>query len=274
MTIASIKDGITGKTRVVGIVADPIGHVRTPQAFNALMMQRGVDAVMVPFHVQPQDFATFMAAAPLIRSLAGMVVTIPYKETILSHCTELSDAARRIGAVNIVRFADGANSARSVVGNNLDGAGFVGGLLAKGHEVAGRRVYLAGAGGAGKAIAHALAEHGIASLGIHNRSAARAEQLAQELRKHFPQLDVHLADAAPADYTLAINSTSLGLGEGDPLPFSPERLPAGAVVAEAVMKTDVTPLLARAGERGLAVHFGRHMMEVQIERMAQFLDLI
>ena len=258
----------------MAIVADPIGHVRTPQAFNALMAQRGIDAVMVPFHVQPQDFAAFIAAAPLIRSLAGLVVTIPFKETILSHCTELTDAARRIGAVNIVRFADAGNGARSVVGNNLDGAGFVGGLLAQGHQVAGRRVYLAGAGGAAKAIAHALADHDIVALGIYNRSAARAEQLAQELRSHYPQLQVHLTDTAPADYTLAINSTSLGLNEGDPLPFSPDRLPAGAVVAEAVMKTEITPLLARAGERGLSVHFGRYMMEVQIERMAQFLELI
>jgi shikimate dehydrogenase len=274
MTIPSIKDGISGKSRVVGIVADPIGHVRTPRAFNALMTRRGVDAVMVPFHVQPHNFAAFMGAAPLICSLAGLVVTIPYKETILSHCTELTDTARRIGAVNIVRFADAANGAGSVVGNNLDGTGFVGGLLAQGHQVAGRRVYLAGAGGAAKAIAHALAEHGIAALSIHNRSAARAEQLAQDLRAHHPQLEVHLADAAPVDYTLAINSTSLGLGDGDPLPFSPDHLPVGAIVAEAVMKTDVTPLLARAAERGLAVHFGRHMMEVQIERMAQFLDLI
>lgn len=274
MANASNQQNISGKTRVVGIVADPIGHVRTPQAFNALMTQRGIDAVMVPLHVPASDFSAFMAAAPLIRSLVGMVVTIPFKETILSHCTELTDAARRIGAVNIVRFEDGANGARSATGSNLDGAGFVGGLLAQGHQVAGRRVYLAGAGGAGKAIAHALAEHGIGALGIHNRSTARAEQLAQDLRAHFPQLDVHLAGEAPADYTLAINSTSLGLNEDDALPFSPDRLPAGAVVAEAVMKTEVTPLLARARERGLAVHFGRHMMEVQIERMAQFLGLI
>lgn len=274
MAIASNTGVISGKTRVVAIVADPIGHVRTPQAFNALMAQRGVEAVMVPFHVLPQDFASFMAVAPQIHSLAGLVVTIPFKETILSHCTELSDAARRVGAVNIVRFADAGNGARSVIGSNFDGAGFVGGLLAQGHQVAGRRVYLAGAGGAAKAIAHALAEQGIAALGIHNRSATRAEQLAQDLRAHYPQLQVDLADAAPVDYTLAINSTSLGLNEGDALPFSPDRLPAGAVVTEAVMKTDITPLLARAGERGLTVHFGRHMMEVQIERMAQFLNLI
>jgi shikimate dehydrogenase len=266
---------INGSTRVVAIVADPIAHVRTPQAFNALMQERGVDAVMVPFNVAPADFAAFMAAAPAIRSLAGLVVTIPYKETILAHCDVVSDAARQAGAVNIVRFGppDGYG-ARSVDGDNLDGAGFVGGLLAQGHAVAGRRVYLAGAGGAAKAIAHALAAHGVAEIGIFNRSAARAEQLAQDLRQHHPALGVHLANARPAGYALAINATSLGLNEDDPLPFSADALPGDAVVAEVVMKVELTPLLGAAQQHGLAVHFGRHMLGVQLERMGQFLGLL
>jgi len=265
---------ITGNTRVIAIIADPIGHVRTPQAFNALMAQHAVDAVMVPFNVRPEHFPQFIAAAPLIQSLAGLVVTIPYKETILAHCTALTDAAQRMGAVNIVRFGDAQDGTRSVLGGNFDGAGFVGGLLAQGHAVQGKRVYLAGAGGAAKAIAHALAAEGIAALGIYNRSPERAEQLVRELRQYYPQLDAHLAGSAPVEYSLAINSTSLGLQAADPLPFAPDGLPPGAVVAEVVMKTDITPLLAKAAACGLAVHLGRHMLEVQIERMGQFLGLI
>jgi len=149
---SSTERQITGNTRVVAIIADPIGHVRTPQAFNALMAQRAADAVMVPFNVKPEHFARFIAAAPLIHNLVGLVVTIPYKETILAHCTGLTDAAQRMGAVNIVRLGDGQDGARSLLGGNFDGAGFVGGLLAQGHAVQGRRVYLAGAGGAPKRL--------------------------------------------------------------------------------------------------------------------------
>jgi shikimate dehydrogenase len=266
---------INGTTRVVAIVADPIAHVRTPQAFNRLMQARGVDAVMVPFNVVPADFAAFMAAAPAIRSLAGLVVTIPYKETILAHCSVVSEAARQAGAVNIVRFGSpDQHGRRSVSGDNLDGAGFVGGLLAQGHAVAGQRVYLAGAGGAAKAIAHALAGHGVAEIGIYNRSAQRAEQLAQDLRQQHPALSVHAADARPAGYALAINATSLGLNEDDPLPFSLDALASDTVVAEVVMKVELTPLLSAAQQRGLAVHFGRHMLGVQLERMGQFLGLL
>lgn len=265
---------ITGNTKVVAIIADPIGHVRTPPAFNALMAQHEVDAVMVPFNVRPEHFAQFIAAAPLIQSLVGLVVTIPYKEIILEHCTALTESAQRMGAVNIVRFEDQPEGGRRLLGSNFDGIGFVGGLLAQGHALKGRRVYIAGAGGAAKAIVHALAGESVAAIGIYNRSAARAEQLVRELRQCYPKLDTHLADATPQDYTLAINSTSLGLQASDPLPFAPDGLPPGAVVAEVVMKTDITPLLAKAGACGFAVHLGRHMMEVQIERMGQFLSLI
>lgn len=265
---------ISGSTKVVAIIADPIGHVRTPPAFNGLMAQHGVDALMVPFHVHPQHFAQFITAAPLIQSLVGLVVTIPYKEVILPHCTALTESAQRMGAVNIVRFEPAPEGGRRLLGGNFDGIGFVGGLLAQGHALKGRRVYLAGAGGAAKAIVHALAEEGVAAIGIYNRSAARAEQLVHELRQYYPALDAHLADAVPKNYTLAINSTSLGLQASDPLPFAPDGLPPGAVVAEVVMKTEITPLLAQAAACGFAVHFGRHMLEVQIERMGQFLGLI
>lgn len=263
---------IDGHTRVVGILADPIGHVRTPRAFNALMAAEAINAVLVPLHVGPEDFAAVVTALAKIHSMAGLIVTIPYKESMLALCDELTDAARQVGAVNILRFEAGSAGTR-MVGGNLDGAGFVDGLLAQGHAVRDRRAYLAGAGGAGKAIAHALAAHGVAAIGIHNRNAARGEQLVAELRRYYPQLDAHVAPAAPVNYDMAINSTSLGLDPRDVLPFSVAGLPSHALVAEAVMKVELTPLLAAAQAHGLQVHFGRHMMQAQIVGMKQFLGL-
>jgi shikimate dehydrogenase len=265
---------ITGKTRVIGIVADPIGHVRTPQAFNALMAQRGCDAVMVPFHVKPDNFAPFFAALPAIENLVGLVVTLPYKEAIVPFCTHLSDAARRVGAVNVVKFSDGASSMnRTMTGNNFDGEGFAGGLAAQGHVINGQRVYIAGAGGAAKGISDALAERKVSAIGIYNRNRSRAEQLVDNLRKHYPQIDVHVAGVRPENYTLAVNATSLGLATDDPLPFSIDGLPTDAIVAEVVMSAEPTPLLLVAQQRGLVVHFGRHMLQVQLDRMADFLGL-
>ncbi|UIN21213.1 shikimate dehydrogenase family protein [Herbaspirillum frisingense] len=263
---------INGHTRVIGILADPIGHVRTPQAFNALMAAREINAVLVPLHVTPVDVRSVVTALSKVKSMAGLIITIPHKESMLSFCDELTDAARQVGAVNIVRF-EGAEAGARLIGSNLDGEGFVAGLRAQGHEISGRRVYLAGAGGAGKAIAHALAAHGAGAIGVYNRTPERAEHLVGELRRLYPQLDAHVTTAHPVNYTLAVNSTSLGLNPDDALPFSVDALPTEAIVAEAVMKVELSPLLAAAQKRGLVGHFGRHMMQAQLEYMKQFLGL-
>lgn len=262
---------INGQTRLIGIVADPIGHVRTPERFNAFIQDRACNAVLVPFHVRPEDFAGFVAGLPALLNLAGMVVTIPYKETVLPYCTHLTTAAERIGAVNVMRID---HASKTVTGTNLDGEGFVQGLIGQGHAIRGQRAYLAGAGGAGKAVAHALAQHGVAAIGIYNRTQSRAAQLVEDLRAHYPQLDAHLADAMPDNYTLAVNSTSLGLKQGDAFPFGLDRLPAGTLVAEIVMSQDMTPLLIAAETRGHSIHFGRHMVDAQIDQMARFFGLL
>lgn len=261
---------ISGKTRIIGIVADPIDHVRTPQRFNAYLQRIGCDAVLVPFHVRPQDFAGFVAGLTAIRSLTGLVVTIPYKEAVVQHCTDLTEAAQRSGAVNILRID---HQARTLTGSNLDGEGFVQGLLGQGHAIAGRRVYLAGAGGAAKAIAHALARHGASAIAIYNRTENRARQLVQELRTQYPQLDAKVGGASPENCTLAVNATSLGLKPGDVLPFGLDCLPVDTLIAEVVMNPDMTPLLVAAKERGHPIHLGHHMVDAQIEQMAHFLGL-
>lgn len=261
---------INGKTRLVGIVADPIEHVRTPERFNAYMRQLDCNAVLVPFHVRPEEFADVIAGLPAIRNLAGLVVTIPYKESVLPLCTGLTEAARQVGAVNVLHID---HDTGSLLGSNLDGEGFARGLLAQGHAIRDQHIYVAGAGGAAKAIAHALASHGAASIGIYNRTESRARQLVQELRAHYPQLVAEVAGAAPEHCTLAVNATSLGLKPGDGLPFELDRLPVGALVAEVVMNPDMTPLLLGAAERGYPVHLGRHMIDAQIEEMARFFGL-
>jgi shikimate dehydrogenase len=135
-------------------------------------------------------------------------------------------------------------------------------------------VYLAGAGGAAKAIADALAEAGVRALGIHNRTAARAAELVQHLQSAHPALDVHVASAEPQAYALAVNATSLGLHAGDPLPFKLDRLAAAAVVAEVVMAVEMTPLLTAAKTRGHPVHPGRHMLDGQLDQIARFLGVL
>lgn len=260
---------INGNSRVVGILADPIGHVRTPQLFNASMARQGLDAVCVPFHVKADGLVRFLEGIRQMESLAGIIVTIPYKERVVAACDELSEAARLVGSANCIRREDGGR----LVGGNFDGDGFVSGLKSAGHDVKGRRVLLLGAGGAGKSIALAIAREAPAQFVIHNRTPERAVEAAERIRLALPGAPVSAGADDPAGFDLVINATALGLRDGEPLPLDPARLGAGTLVCEAAMRDGDTALLAAARARGCRVHLGQHMLLGQIVSIANFLGL-
>ncbi len=126
-------------------------------------------------------------------------------------------------------------------------------------------------GGAGKAIAYALAEAGVGRLVVANRDAARAEALAAGVRAVFPGLEAGAGPVDPAGFDVVVNATSLGLEPDDPLPFDPAAADAGTVVAEIVMKPERTRLIDAAAARGLPVHLGRHMLDHQVPLLARFI---
>ena len=258
---------ITGHTRFLAIVADPVHHVKTPQRINALLHAHGIDAVMVPLHVGEGDLAAMMEALRRTQNFAGCVVTVPHKTKALALCDEVSDAARQIGAVNVVhRLHDGR-----LRGGMLDGIGFVDGLRGAGIDPNGSDVYLAGAGGAAGAIAFALAEAGVRRLTVANRSAERAAGLIERLRRQHPHLAASVGGRDPAGHDLVVNATSLGLRPGDPLPLDVSRLDGCQIVAEIIMDPAETALLAAARERGCRVHEGAPMLACQVRRMAAFM---
>lgn len=258
---------ISGTTRFVPLLAHPCRHVRTPGVFNAECAGRGIDMAMVPLDVRPDMLAQTIAALRAMENLAGMVITIPHKTEVAQYCDRLTGAAEMLGVCNIIRReTDG-----SLTGAMFDGEGFVAGLRHRGHDPAGRRVLLIGAGGAASGLAHALAGAGVARLTIANRSAEKAELLVGQLAAVFPGVDIGAGPADPAGYDLVINGTSLGMHAGDALPVDPDRLGPGTLVAEVVMQPDVTPLLAAAEARGCRIHKGINMIEQQVRLLVDFL---
>lgn len=269
MTTPQPTREITGLTRVYGILADPIHHVKTPQMLNALMAREGRDGVMVPFQVAPDDLATLVAGLKTMKSLGGFVVTVPHKTAIVDLCDAVSDSARRIGAVNTVRReADGR-----LIGEMLDGKGFVGGLLAAGIDPKDKSVYLAGAGGAANAIAFAFVEAGISRLTIANRTRAKAEDLAVRLAEAYPAAQVDIGNPDPSGHDIVVNGTSLGLKDGDALPLDTARLSPEQIVAEVIMQPEETALLTAAKAKGCRIHFGKPMLACQLDLMAEFLGM-
>lgn len=258
---------ITGTTRLFGVIADPIEHVRACEVFNPRFAERGVDAVLVPFHVRPADLARALDGFRALPNLGGVLVTIPHKEAILPLVDAVGPQATRVGAGNVVRrTADGRLEAE-----NFDGLGFVAGLEAEGHAPRGRDVLLVGAGGAGKAVAYALAEAGVRRLVVANRNAERAEALARGVRAVFPEVDTRVGPADAAAGDLVVNATSLGLHADDPLPIDPATARPGTVVCDIIMKPPRTRLIETAAARGLPVHLGRHMLDHQVPMLARFI---
>lgn len=260
---------ITGATKLFGILADPIHHVKTPQRMNEHFARIGYDGVLVPLHVRADELASTLAGLRNLRNLGGLIVTVPHKTAVMDLCDEASDVARKIGAANVLRREpDGRLTAHM-----LDGEGFVRGLRSTGNELAGKTAYLAGAGGAANAIGFALVQAGVASLTIANRTAAKAEDLKARILDLFPQARIRIGTPDPSGHEVVVNATSLGMKEGDPLPMDVSRLEATQLVCEVIMQPENTALLQAARQRGCKVQYGAPMLACQIELMAEFLGV-
>lgn len=257
---------INGRTAVVPLLAYPSEHVRTPGFFNQYCSEHGLNAVMVPWKISPAGLPAAIEAIRRIENIPGFVITIPHKQEVCRHCDTLEGLAEVMGVCNAVR----KNADGTLLGRMYDGRGFVQGLLDRDIQLAGMSVLLAGAGGVATAIAFELAASKVRSIGIQNRSQDKGRELAEQLLRHFPGLDITLNPQHVDTYDIAINGTSLGLHPDDPLPFDPSVLRQDTVVAEVVMQPDITPLLQRASENGQRIHKGVHMVTTQIKLLVEF----
>ena len=258
---------VSGHTRLCCLLADPVEHVRTPQLFNAYLDAHALDAVVVPLHVASDDLPRVVGALRGVANLCAIIVTIPHKIAIVDLCDTLHESAQRVGAVNVVRRErDGR-----LTGANFDGIGFVAALESKVGRLAGRSVFMAGAGGVARAVAFELARSGAARLMLHNRSREKGEALLHDVARAFPATATAIVTATPPDCDIAINATSLGLHAHDPMPFSIEPLRSDAAVAEVVMQPLITPLLQAARARGLRTVTGDGMLTAQLPRWMDFL---
>ncbi|MGH3117053.1 MAG: shikimate dehydrogenase [Gaiellales bacterium] len=191
---------LTGRTRLVGLIGNPVSESLSPRMQNAAFAARGLEWAYVPLGVAPDELEE--AAVGLVAlGFAGANVTTPYKTAILSYCDELDEVAERAGSVNTLVVRD-----RRLLGSSTDGQAVVEAV-----EPAGASVLVLGAGGAAQAVATALAEAGVASLTVAARTAERAHALAVRLRTLFPELNVNAEDEWPpsAEAGLVVNTTPI-----------------------------------------------------------------
>lgn len=245
---------ITGATRLAGVAGWPVAHSLSPLLMNAWIAASGLDAAYGAYPVRPE---TGLAALKAIGALglSGLNITTPLKEMALKAADIASPTARAIGAANLLTARDGYLHAY-----NTDAPGFLEACQEADIDVTAGPALVIGAGGAARAIVHALVSAHAPRLIIVNRTRDRAQALAADLASDAwtPRWeDRHLALEEAA---LVVNATSLGLnGVGDPeLDWRRARRRAAAI--DAVYRPLRTPFLAAAAAAGLKTADGLGML--------------
>ncbi|KAB2966951.1 shikimate dehydrogenase [Zoogloea sp.] len=257
---------ISGKTTVIAHLGYPTESFKAPMIYNPWFESRGIDAVVMPMGVKPEDYPAAVESLRRMTNFRGALVTMPHKVTTLSLVDEVTPTARIAGACNAILLRpDG-----SLLGDQFDGAGFVRGVLRKGQVLQGRRVLVSGSGGVGCAIAASLAAAGVAEMALYDAWPESAAALAERLRSHYPALKVSVGSNDPAGFDLIVNATPLGMKDSDPLPFDMARVDPATFVGEVVMKQAITPLLAAAQAKGCPIQVGTDMLFEMIPAYLEF----
>ncbi len=266
MKSAAQRPIVDGATQLYGIIGDPIVQAKSPEVFTARFQAAAVNAVLVPMHVKPESFDQTVRGLKALANLHGIIATIPYKSRILEFVDRVLPTGRRVGAINAMRREPDGRWA----GDMFDGKGLVAGLRANGVEPRGQRVMLLGAGGAGSAIADALAEAGVAAITLFDQDGAKAVRLAERIAHEHPSSSCRVAAPTIEGQDVLINATPVGMLPTDGLPADFTSFHAQLFVVDIVPRTENTSLLVRARSAGCRTMAGREMVNGQVEEIMRF----
>jgi shikimate dehydrogenase len=257
---------IRGTTTLIAHIGYPTASFKAPMIYNPYFEQAGIDAVVVPMGVKPDDYLQVLPRLFRLTNIRGALITMPHKVTTVGLLDEVTPTAAIAGACNAVLLRpDG-----TLLGDMFDGEGFVRGVRRKGFQPAGARALVVGCGGVGSAIAASLAAAGVAAMGLFDASTVAADALGDRLRRHYPALDVRTGSNDPAGYDIVVNGTPMGMNEGDPLPMDVSRIASSTFVGEVVMKEEMTAFLRAVEARGCRFQVGTDMLFEQIPAYLEF----
>jgi shikimate dehydrogenase len=210
-----IDNRITGTTRILGLMGNPVEHSISPQLHNTICTALNVDAVYVPFKVEKSDLERAVKGLKAI-NVAGFNVTIPYKKEVMKYIDDNTKEALLMGAVNTVKNIDGR-----FYGYNTDAEGFSRSFKEEtGTGFKGKRIVMLGAGGASRAIAVKLAIEGAVCISILNRTLSRAQEIVDIISNNYETSIQCLenGDSKQAELfknaDIIINTTSVGMFPG------------------------------------------------------------
>lgn len=249
--------GISGAAKVAGVLGWPITHSLSPALHGYWLDDLDIDGTYVPLSVSPENLEAAVRALPKL-GFAGANVTVPHKEAVRAVIDRETDTASRIGAVNTLICAEDG----TITGDNTDAFGFISHLYDAAPSwspMSGSAVVL-GAGGAARAVVDALQQAGVTNILIANRTAEKAQALADHFGTGVNVVPWAERSDALTDAMLLVNTTTLGMTGKPALEMTLQGLPSEAVVYDIVYAPLQTELLKAASERGLVAVDGLGML--------------
>jgi shikimate dehydrogenase len=260
---------ITGYTKLLGIIADPIKHSLSPIMHNSACQKLGLDYVYLAFEVPKDKFEEAFKGLKAMQ-IQGMNVSMPYKQTIIPYLDELTPRSRICRAVNTITMQDG-----KYIGDITDGEGFMQGLYDQGWQPKGKKMTILGAGGAAKAIIVQAVIEGVEEIVVYKRKNASYQDVVDDIDRVNKELQgnvilkpmedtVSLKKDIQESYLL-VNATNVGMGalQGYSCISDITYFSKSLKVADIIYNPRETKLLQQAKEAGLEYMNGERMILFQ-----------
>jgi len=258
---------ITGSTGLLGLIGSPVSHSGSPAMYNYSFQKLGLDYAYLAFDVDIPQVANAIQAIKTFH-MRGCNVTMPCKTEVVKYMDELSPAARIIGAVNTI-----VNDNGRLTGHITDGTGFVDNLKDHGVDVKGKKLTIAGGGGAATAVQVQCALDGAREISIFNIKDAffeRTIETAKKIKKACPACEANVYDIADqakmkeemADSDIFVNATVVGMKpmDGESVVKDLTAFHKDLVVCDVVYNPKETKLLREAKEAGCKCIGGEGML--------------
>ncbi len=261
---------VTGHTELLGLMAMPSRHSNSPLMHNTAFEKLGLDCVYVCFDVGLNEIEDAVKAIRTL-NLKGCNVSMPNKSAVCRYLDRLSPACELIGACNTI-----VNKNGQLEGHNTDGIGYMAMLKDNGADIRGKKMVLAGAGGAGTAIAIQAALDGVGELSIfniHDEFWENAHRTAKKINEKtgckayvHPLEDKALLKHEIESSYIFTNATGVGMKplEGMTVVPSSDFFRKDLIVVDIIYSPPKTRLLELAEEAGCRIHInGTGMMLFQ-----------
>lgn len=262
-----MESRISGHTGLMALIGSPVGHSGSPAMYNYSFQKLGLDYAYVALDIKEDEVKDAIAAMKLFKMKGGNV-TMPDKTEAAKYMDELSPAAQIIGAINTIVNEDG-----KLTGHITDGEGFVNNLKDHGIDINGKKITVAGGGGAATAIQVQCALDGVSEITIFNKKDAffdRTLATAEKIKNAVPGIVVNVYDIDDvakmteeiSNSDIFVNATIVGMKPLDDLSVVKDlsAFRPGLVVCDAVYNPEETKLLREAKEAGCICVGGKGML--------------